>query len=338
MITSESFTNKKICLVAGKSGGHIIPAITYAQNLLKSKKCTKSIFFTTNSKLDCNLITQSEWIDHHVALDLPSFPKKDIFKYPNFIYKFITSILQTFFHLNKNKPDIIISMAGYISIPVCISAFILRIPIHLFELNVIPGQATKLIKHIARTVYITFDSTSKMLKHKNIKKIEYPIRFSKTTKRLDIPKHCKVLLILGGSQGSAYINNLITYFVKIHHCKLSNLYIIHQTGSLKDAQIAQETYNSLGVKSLVFDFINDLETYYNSADLVISRAGAGTLFELLFFKKHTFIVPLETAGNNHQVHNATAMSKEYPKLFQYYLQSNIEKNRSQLYSDILKSI
>ena len=123
----------------------------------------------------------------------------------------------------------------------------------------------------------------------------------------------KTLFILGGSQGSIFINNLIKKWLKKNK-GLLNIQIIHQTGN-SDPTDWQEFYSKQNISVYHFEYSNNIKEFYQIADLVISRTGAGTLFELEFFKRKAIIIPLETNNSSHQLQNALEMSIKNPALF-----------------------
>ncbi|KKP29353.1 MAG: UDP-N-acetylglucosamine-N-acetylmuramyl- (pentapeptide) pyrophosphoryl-undecaprenol N- acetylglucosamine transferase [candidate division TM6 bacterium GW2011_GWF2_30_66] len=330
-----------LCFVAGKSGGHLIPAITIAQKLVSQDNDLKILFFSTNSSLDNKILQNNSIITDRVILSLENIPYKKsiinkIIGYPIFLTKLSGSFFKSFFKLLKNRPKKVISTGGYISVPVCLAAFCLRIPIELFELNTTPGKAIKFLSPFAKTINICFSKASSYLPQKKCNLTEYPIRFENNqisqnnfsfdssaseknllkTKYLEKYGLCDkkfTLLILGGSQGSVSINNLILHVIKRNQNWSQNLQIIHQTGDKNNINLGI-IYNSLGFTCHVFPFDDNIMQYYNIADLVICRSGAGSLFETLFFKKQCITIPLETTTTDHQIDNAIEIEKMYPDL------------------------
>ncbi|NBQ18022.1 hypothetical protein EBU24_06940, partial [bacterium] len=132
--------------------------------------------------------------------------------------------------------------------------------------------------------------------------------------------------ILGGSQGSFFINELIKKACLIDKNYFSNIQIIHQTGQQVDS--LKEFYQEQNIVNLTFSYTAHINEFYPAADLVICRAGAGTLFETLFFKKPALVIPLETITTDHQLDNALSFSKEHPELFSVLRQKELETNSS----------
>lgn len=308
--------NKTIAFVAGRSGGHVIPCATIAQ---KYKNIGfKTVFFATNTKLDKQILDAYSYLDKIYYLDLDNIPRKKLHKIPSFIYQLISSFLKSIKFLKATKPSQIISSGGYIALPVCLAAKLLKIPVDFYELNVKPGAAIKFLSPIARTNYICFEKTAQYLK--KTKLTQYPIKFNKQSKidtktakiQLDLDPNKKTILILGGSQGSSFINKLILDWLKINNN--SEIQVIHQTGKA-DIELLLQEYSNLQIPAKVFDYSPDINLSYCAADFIIARAGAGTLFEILFFNKKALIIPLETKNNNHQLDNALEIAQKYPEQF-----------------------
>ena len=281
--------------------------------------------------LDKKIIKQHHYIHRHIPLLLPNVPRKKIFSYPRFCWLLLITTAQIFWQLKKNRPDKVISFGGYISVPVCLIAYLLRIPIELYELNVIPGLAIKLLSRFAQKTYICFSQTKEFLPNKPLEFISYPIRFSveqqydknNMCSQLGISPTNNIIFVLGGSQGSHFINKLMQDFIE--QTSPVNTTIIHQTGE-RDIQALTQFYAARNQEALVFSYRSDIELCYNAADFIIARAGAGTLFEILHFNKRALIIPLETNTTDHQLHNAHAMAKSYPKLFTTLRQCEIAHN------------
>ncbi|MFC1842706.1 glycosyltransferase [Candidatus Dependentiae bacterium] len=319
----------RVCFVAGKSGGHIIPAITLAKKLITKNKHTQILFFSTNSTLDHKIIKEAQEALptlSHITLSLENIPYKKILLYPMFFARLTISFLKSFFKLVTKRPEKIVSMGGYISIPVCLAAFLLKIPIELFELNATPGKAVKFLAPFATKIKVCFEKAIEYLPKKKCILSAYPIRFENlgsahlAHKNLEqcilkygLCPQVYTILVLGGSQGSISINNLIKQLFISNPHLAQHIQIIHQTGD-KDTTDWNDFYKKVSVKSHVFQFNSAISTYYQIANTVICRSGAGTLFETIFFEKKCITIPLETATTAHQVDNAKEIERRFPDL------------------------
>ncbi len=338
-------TKKVLCIVAGRSGGHILPGIIYANNFMSMHPEYSVLFFSTDAALDRSLLALYPDRFSSVALSLSNVPGKKVWRYPLFLGQFLRAFYRSFKYLYRERPDRVVSMGGYISLPVCLAAWVLRIPIELFELNAVPGKAVLWLAPLARTIYVCFKEASSFFDPQKTQIEEYPLRFSpsnlmtkaQSRAQLGLDREKKTLLIVGGSQGSRSINDLMLSFLKSDQELWPTIQIIHQVGSQDGAQV-DAFYKERGVQAVVFDYAHDLQYSYAAADLVIARAGAGTLFELAFFEKKSIIIPLEVASTAHQVDNALAMMHMRPDLFKLVCQREIQANPKKFYQDVAQRL
>lgn len=329
-----------VCFVAGKSGGHIIPCLTIAQLMRVHHKRASVLFFSSDTNLDKKILTHNSAISWHIMLPL-STKAQSLYKT---IAHIIVSFVRSFFYLCKYRPTEIITTGGIVAIPTCIAGFLLRIPIIIYSLDAIPGKAIQFLAPLATSLSVCFESSQKYFPAgKSIVK-PYPIKYSNDTInqhdaliKLHLNPHKKTIVILGGSQGSLFLNNCIKELIKNRLLNSEHYNIIHQTGSL-DSTDWKHFYQENKSTAYVFSYMPDLEYVYSAADLIICRAGAGTLFEIKHFKKSCLIIPLETNTTTHQVDNAHAMSREYPELFFSMSQSVVEKNKTVLVEIINKML
>jgi len=314
-----------VCFVAGRSGGHLIPALTLAKKLKDKNSKVDINFFTTNTRLDQKILNENNFIDTFIFLNLKNIPYKRLLRYPIFFTNLTISFFKSFFRFIKKRPQKVISMGGYISIPVCLAAFILRVPIELFELNSSPGKAIKFLSPFASTIYICFKKAAENLPKKKCKLRDYPIRFVPSQINVRDTKEKCTILVLGGSQGSIEINSLVKKWILKNKQLNKQISIVHQTGA-NDTTDWRNFYNQLDIPAVSFDFKKNIKKYYHDSDIVICRAGAGTLFETVFFNKKCITIPLETSTTAHQVDNAREISKLYPKLVTMIRKETIDKN------------
>jgi UDP-N-acetylglucosamine--N-acetylmuramyl-(pentapeptide) pyrophosphoryl-undecaprenol N-acetylglucosamine transferase len=329
-----------IAFVAGRSGGHIIPGLTLARQYLEQNPDSKIIFFTTHCALDSKIMLQAPAGTTHIPLILDNASIRPV-KMMLFMIGFLRSLITSFVHLRTTRPEKVISMGGYISLPVCIAAKMLRIPIELFELNAVPGKATKLLAPLATTIAVPFAVSKKFFSAHKCVVTDYPIRFSAQEKalrpeqarmQLGLPVHKKTVFIQGGSQGSASINKHIKGWLELNPHMHGLISVIHQTGS--EFGKWQELYAQYDIPAVVFDFRPDMHVCYAAADLIVSRAGAGALFETLFFAKPCIVIPLQARSTSHQKDNAVAIAQQYPHLFIMVTEEQIRTDNLRLYSTI----
>lgn len=350
----DNTKKKTLCIVAGGSGGHLIPALELARQWLNQHSDGQITLFTTTKKIDDVVVQQYPWIHTVIKLTIPPINVKNPITWTNLLlkslYGFYTS-MRTFKQSNIVK---IISTGGFIALPVCLAGKFNKIPIDLYELNAIPGKAAHVIALLASRIVITFSASAQFLKNRPCEIGPYPIRFKTNqqyTSQQTLIEHLnttiihkdthqfsperKTIFLLGGSQGSRQLNYQLRDFLQTHHEVHQHIQIIHQTGSNDDIGW-NAFYHSLHIPAIVFSYTQDIESFYLIADLVITRAGAGTLFELLFFKKTSLIVPLITHSTDHQRDNAQAMVNAHPELFLIIDQDSITQHPEIFYQAVLR--
>jgi UDP-N-acetylglucosamine--N-acetylmuramyl-(pentapeptide) pyrophosphoryl-undecaprenol N-acetylglucosamine transferase len=330
-----------ICCVAGKSGGHIIPCLTVARNNSNNEP-TNILFFSAHTPLDKKILADNPAVSWHIMLPLSSRAES----YIKLMWHTISSFFISFFYLCKHRPTHIITTGGIVAIPTCIAGFILRIPITLYSLDAVPGKAIQALTPFATSIITPFATSQKYFPAQKCSVAPYPIKYQSAEtvidkhvaqEKLGLKPNKKTLLILGGSQGSLFLNQCMQQWVNDPSFTSHDIQIIHQTGSVDNTDW-QQFYASKNITAHVFSYYPDLALMYAAADLIICRAGAGTLFEIKFFNKQCIIIPLSTTTTTHQIDNARAMASEYPELFCTVAQNDIENDPTQLYELIVKQL
>jgi UDP-N-acetylglucosamine--N-acetylmuramyl-(pentapeptide) pyrophosphoryl-undecaprenol N-acetylglucosamine transferase len=335
--------NTALCFVAGRSGGHIKPALALAKQYRQHNPSMPIIFFSTTHQLDKKIVAESADITMHIALPLENIPRR-FWQYPWYMCTLLYCIVIAIKTLYRYKPSLLISMGGYISLPVCIAAILRKIPIHMYELNATPGKATKLLAPLANTIFVCFRDAQQFFSSKKCVHASYPLAFDQSAKishpqalsALSFSCNRKTILILGGSQGSLFINQLITTWIENNPTYHASIQIIHQAGDHEIDGI-KKLYGHYNVPAHVFAYNASIAQFYSAADLIVCRAGAGTLFESIFFQKQCLVIPLETQATDHQVGNAQALQQEYPFHITILRQQHIIENPL-LFSHAIQSI
>ncbi len=197
------------------------------------------------------------------------------------------------------QPDLVFSKGGYVGLPVVWAAKKLGIPCIAHESDLSIGLANRLSAKKCKYLFTAFPETSK--KVKNGKYGGAPIRrkilggkSSAARRELEIPKSAKVLLVFGGGSGSLSINEELRKHVKTLN---KEYYILHVCGKGNKVKTNLKNYRQ-------FEFVTDMGSLYACADLVIARAGAGTVFELMALQKPSILIPLEGVSRGDQLQNA----------------------------------
>lgn len=351
---SEIKSAKRLCIVAAGSGGHILPALQLGKKWLKENQHGEIIIFSSGKKLDATLLASFPTVTT-IPLRINNYTALGIFKYPLQCIQLIIAFIKSMYGIIRFRPSAIISTGSIHTIPVAVAAILLRIPIHLYELNAVPGKAIISLAQLATSINGVFKCSEKYF-GKNQKKfnlVPYPLKYTEKPKNEDKKELIKVInrvpsmvtkfdtdrktiLLLGGSQGSRQLNEWLRDFLIRHPEFHHTIQIIHQTG--QSDYKWHEFYQSIKIPAYVFDFINDVTPCYQLADIVVCRAGAGTLFEVNYFEKTSIVVPLFTSTTSHQYDNALEMVQLYPDRITVITEKDLKKNFTALDRAVLQTV
>jgi len=217
--------------------------------------------------------------------------------------------------LKRTRPDALLAMGSYSSLPPVVAAKSMGVPVILHEANTVPGRAVEFLSRLAKSVAISFDVTASYLPGVTTVRTGLPVRAGIADgRRFDfIPPNSFVVFVTGGSQGAHAVNELTVKGIQLFKAELDvrggaaarPLYVIHQTGA-KDESWVRDGYASCQIPGRVHAFEREMASAFASADLVIARAGASTCFELAACAKPALLIPLPTAVRDHQHLNADA--------------------------------
>lgn len=219
--------------------------------------------------------------------------------------------------LRKFKPDVVLCFGGYVSIPIAFAAKSLRIPVVIHEQTLEAGFANRVISRFAKKVCISFDSSIKYFPKDKIILTGNPVRDTiiHPKKKFEISSQGPVIYITGGSQGSHFINHLISQTLPE---LLNNFTIVHQTGDSSEFKdfdklsILKDGLNSeKREKYIISKFFSPYEVggVMKKADMVVSRAGVNTISELIVLEKPSYLIPLPISQKDEQLKNAQLLKK-----------------------------
>jgi UDP-N-acetylglucosamine--N-acetylmuramyl-(pentapeptide) pyrophosphoryl-undecaprenol N-acetylglucosamine transferase len=207
------------------------------------------------------------------------------------------------------KPDIVIGMGGYLSVPTILAASIKRRPRLIHESNVILGLSNQLCRFLGAKLLRGLPGTGGELIGTPIRQVLWePRNLTESKKTLGFDPQWPVLLVFGGSQGARGINLQIPAILKDLSTRYPHrLQVIHISG--QDSKAIEENYGNQPLAAKVFSYFEKMEELYGAADLVLCRAGGSTLSELCALKKPAILVPYPNATHDHQTENARVLEK-----------------------------
>lgn len=324
----------KIAFTGGGTGGHIYPGIAVADELRAKFEKEKTeekleIYWIGNcSGMDRTIVEKSTGINGKCSIDkfygIPSGKFRRNFDFKNFIdiFKIIAGLISSFFILLKIKPAVLFSKGGFVSVPPCICAKLLGIPVYTHECDFTPGLATRINSRSASKILVSYEETKKFFSSKNQEKIIvtgnpvrpvfYEAEVQKGFEFLEINKEKlskPVLLVLGGSSGSKQINDLVAENIE---WLTEHYFVVHQTGIYLPPSISQEKLSEKVRQSYrPYKFIYEQMPHVIAcADVILSRAGSNSLWECAVLNRPMVLIPLcGKATRGDQVDNALYFEK-----------------------------
>ena len=310
--------NTRVIIATGGTGGHVLPAASLANYL---NKIGFSTVLTTDER--GLKFVETEIIKNVKIINASPFIKEN--KITSTI-KIISAILSSLFSILKIKPKFIFGMGGYASFPLCIAAYLLRIPFIIYENNLLIGKANKFLMPFTKKIFTSYEEVAGISKKYKSKQVIIGniIREKILHGKLNEKEISDILniLVLGGSQAAKiFAETLPKIFIE---CKKNNLNIKVYQQCLPD-QVSQlkKTYETYGIECELFTFTFDILKYYRLSHLAITRAGSSALAELLNFNLPIISIPLKTSADNHQFKNAQYFERKgYGIMLE---ENNIEK-------------
>lgn len=298
----------RVIIAGGGTGGHIFPAISIAEEIIRRSNENEILFVGTKYGLEKNIIPKRGYKLEFISSK--GIVGKGFFNKIMSIASALTGMAKSHIILRNFKPDIVVGVGGYVSGPTVISAYINLIPTAICEQNFIPGITNRILSKFAKKIFLSFCESSKYFPKNKVVVTGNPIR-SKMVRNCDKAlkenkKDFFTIFVMGGSQGASKLNKIIPQSFK--HLSDKKLGIIHQTGE-KDRSVVEDEYKKLNLNSEVHAFIDDIFSVYSKADLIISRAGASTISEIGAVGKPSILIPYPHAAHNHQYFNAKMMEE-----------------------------
>ncbi len=314
----------RILFTGGGTGGHVLPLVAITREIRRIYLEKDLEFFYAGPKDDFGAILLLQ-----EGIRIKTVLAGKIRRYLNYksflenlldlFIKIPAGIFQAFFKVFFLSPDLIFSKGGYGSLPVVLAGWLLWIPIFLHEGDVKPGLANKFLSFFAKKIFISFPQThffppKKMILSGNPVRRELLEGTREEARQLfEIKTQKPVILILGGSQGAQRINDKILGTLPQ---LLQDFEIIHQIGERNADQIKAESKVVVNKDSedlyhaVPFFKEEVLKQAYAVCDLIVSRAGSGSIFEIAALGKPSILIPLAESAQNHQVENAYAFSQQ----------------------------
>lgn len=312
----------KIIVSAGGSFGHINPALAIIKKFQEYEKNLDVLYIGTHNRMEKDIVPK-EGISYE-AIEIYGFTKdmKRNLKNIRCIHKSYQKCLKI---MKDFRPDIVIGVGGYVTYPVLKAAHKMHIKTFIHEQNSIPGKSNKLIARYADLIGVTFETSKSYFKTKG--RIIYTghpcatqaIKEPKINKSdFGLSRNKKLVIMMAGSLGSASLNRKVKEMLYL--MKQENFEILYVTGTNNYEEFikGEKLPNNVFVKP----YVDHLTGLMKSCDVVVSRAGAASIYELIALEIPSIIIPSPNVANNHQFYNAKEMCEK--GVFQMIEESDLD--------------
>jgi UDP-N-acetylglucosamine--N-acetylmuramyl-(pentapeptide) pyrophosphoryl-undecaprenol N-acetylglucosamine transferase len=295
----------KLLLAGGGTGGHLFPAIALAEQLMSEEPQSEVLFVGTARGLEVRMLPELGWPLETV--DMSGWAGIGGLARLKVLGKLMKSFAQSKDILRRFRPDVVVGVGGYASVPVLLAAKVIGVPFLIHEQNAWPGLANRLLGRWAKRVCLSFSEADRAFHRSATVLTGNPVRAA-MEKCPNLPDDRFCLLVFGGSQGARAINRAVIAALPYLSEWRDQLEIVHQSGTL-DYEATAEGYRANGWPHVdVQPFIKEMAQAYARATLIVCRAGATTLAELTACGRPSILVPYPHAAAGHQSVNASAMA------------------------------
>jgi len=316
----KSVKSKRIIISGGGTGGHIFPAIAIANALKMLDPAVEILFVGASGRMEMEKVPAAGY--KIIGLDIQGIQRGSLLKNLMFPVKLVMSVKKALNIIRDFKPDAAVGVGGYASGPLLYAASLTNVPYLIQEQNSYAGVTNKWLGKKAQKICVAFDGMEKFFPFNKIIKTGNPIRrdsvniAGKHMQALELFKMSafkKTILVIGGSLGARTLNDSV--MAGLDKIIEADVQIVWQTGKFYYKGIIEKLGENYHPDIRITEFLNRMDLAYAAADVIISRAGAGTIAELCAVKKPVILVPSPNVAEDHQTKNALALVQENAAIF-----------------------
>ncbi|MDR2769479.1 MAG: UDP-N-acetylglucosamine--N-acetylmuramyl-(pentapeptide) pyrophosphoryl-undecaprenol N-acetylglucosamine transferase [Puniceicoccales bacterium] len=294
-------------IACGGTGGHLSPGIALAQELIARGHA-------------CILIITQKMVDKKLSQAYPDIAfvhfcgigwSKKFWLWPKFLFFQLKNFFASIWLLKKFQVDLVLAFGGFISVGIFGAAILLRKLRVLHEANQCPGKAIRFLSHFAKRVYLPQGVHLKKVSVKTVRNFGFPVRKEiqkidrwNARKQLNLSQDQYVLVVVGGSQGAKVLNKWVIDNFEAFGEQGINVVCVTGVGQGSEREVEQYQADGQKTKLILIPFALNMHVLFSAANLVISRAGAGTIAELTRCETPSILIPYPFATDNHQYANA----------------------------------
>ena len=294
-------------IAGGGTGGHLFPGIAVAMELEKRHANVEILFVVGRRRMESEILARYGY--RTAFTDVEGIKGRGWKKGLDVLVRLPKSMFESATILRGFLPSFVLGMGSYSAGPICLAAKLMGIPTAIHEQNSYPGLTNRLLSRFVDRVFISFVESSAYFKAGSTAITGNPVRHEFLLDQVERNDNLDAftVLVLGGSQGARAVSEAFVEALACLDSKGKGPSVIHQTGRT-DYQRTVKDYLDRGLKGEIIPFIEDMAAAYNQADLVVSRAGATTIFELAALGKPAISIPYPYAANQHQEINARSLA------------------------------
>lgn len=304
----------RIIVSGGGTGGHIFPALSIADAIKRKHPTAKILFVGANNRMEMQRVPDAGY--EIVGLPIAGFDRKNLLKNIKVLWLILKSQRMAKKIIKDFAPQVAVGVGGYASGPTLKMAASMNIPTLIQEQNSYAGVTNKILAKKAKVICVAYDGMERFFPHEKIKLTGNPVRKSlidmrsnrsEALKRMGLEEGKKCVLIVGGSLGARSINESIMAQIELIRAN-SDIQFVWQTGKLYFEEMKQRVAAAGKPNNLtVTDFVSNMADALSAANLVVSRAGAGSISEFALLGKAVILVPSPNVSEDHQTKNAMAL-------------------------------
>ena len=299
----------RIIIACGGTGGHLAPGIAVAEVL--QERGHTCLLLISHKQVDSALV------EKYSHLDFIKTPGRafsgGVFQRLAFLGSLVSGFFASRRMLREQEPDLVLLFGGFLSLGLGLAAQIKSIPVALHEANCNPGKAVRLIKHLSARIYLPDGVRLQGVPPERIRYFGYPVRKeikhalkADAWKRLNIQVPNKLLVVIGGSQGATALNEWVNHSFGLLAKAGISIYCVTGLGNSSASTIHEIGKGGVDTTATLVPFSNKMGDVISAADLVVSRAGAGSIAEIVRCRAPAILIPYPHAADDHQHANAIA--------------------------------
>ena len=312
----------RIIISGGGTGGHIFPALSIADAIKSKHPEAKILFVGADNRMEMQRVPEAGY--DIIGLPIAGFDRKNLLKNIKVLWLIIKSQLKARKIIKDFAPQVAVGVGGYASGPTLKMAASMNIPTLIQEQNSYAGVTNKILSKKAKMICVAYDGMERFFPNEKIIFTGNPVRKSliemqsnrsEARKAMGLDENKKCVLIVGGSLGARSINEAILANIELI-TKHEEIEFVWQTGKLYFEEMQKRVKEAGSPKNLIVtDFVSNMANALSAADLVVSRAGAGSISEFALLGKAVILVPSPNVSEDHQTKNAMALVEKNAAIY-----------------------